>query len=173
METKIIRIRQLELSDTSQLAALANNKNIWDNLRDYFPHPYTQNDAKFFIELSGKQKPTHNFAVEFNGELCGVVGLVAQKDVYKKTAEIGYWIGEGFWGKGIASEAVRLLTAYGFSVLGFVRIFSGVFEYNIASMKVLEKSGFKKEAIFKDAIYKNGKIYNEHRYYLLNREHAV
>ena len=173
METKIIRIREFVLSDTSQLAVIANNKNIWDNLRDYFPHPYTQNDAKLFIELSKKQKPTQNFAVEFNGQLCGVVGLVPQKDVYKKTAEIGYWIGEGFWGKGIASEAVRLLTAYGFKVLGFVRIFSGVFEYNVASMKVLEKSGFKKEAIFKDAIYKNGKIYDEHRYYLLNREHRV
>ena len=96
--------------------------------------------------------------------------MVIQKDVYQKSAEIGYWIGEPFWGKGIATKAVELITKYGFDELNLNRIYTGVFEYNIVSMKVLEKNGFQKEGIFKNAVLKNDKVYDEHRFYKLSRE---
>ena len=90
--------------------------------------------------------------------------MVAQQDVYKKTAEIGYWIGEPFWNKGIATEAVKLITDYGLKELGLVRIHTGIFEYNTASMKVLEKCGYKRDGIFEKAVIKNGQIWDEYRF---------
>ncbi len=163
-------IRPLELSDKSALAKLANNKKVWDNLRDHIPFPYSEDDAEVFINLSKNDNPTQNFGITYKGEICGVIGLVAQKDVYRKSAEIGYWVGEPYWGKGIATKAVGLITAYGFDKLHLVRIYAGVFEFNVASMTVLEKNEYINEGVFKNAIFKNGKMYNEHRYYKLNKE---
>ena len=165
-----IKIRPLNLSDKSELAKLANNKKIWDNLRDYFPYPYNENDADFFIKLTEQENPKQNFGIEYNGKLCGVIGLIIQKDVYRKSAEIGYWIGEPYWGMGIATKAVELITVYGFNTLNLNRIYTGVFEYNTASMKVLEKNGFEKEGIFKKAVFKNEKFFDEHRYYKLSNK---
>ncbi len=165
-----IKIRPLNLSDKSELAKLANNKKIWDNLRDYFPYPYNENDADFFIKLTEQENPKQNFGIEYNGKLCGVIGLIIQKDVYRKSAEIGYWIGEPYWGMGIATKAVELITVYGFNTLNLNRIYTGVFEYNTASMKVLEKNGFEKEGIFKMAVFKNEKFFDEHRYYKLSNK---
>ena len=165
-----IKIRPLKLSDKTELARLANNKKIWDNLRNYIPFPYKESDADFFINLTTEENPKQTFGIEYGGKLSGVIGLVIQKDVYKKSAEIGYWIGEPFWGNGIATKAVELITEYGFDKLDLNRIYTGVFEYNIASMKVLEKNGFDKEGIFKNAVFKNNKVCNEHRFYKLNKK---
>ena len=166
MEEKI-KIRHLKLSDKAELA---NNKKIWDNLRDYIPFPYKESDAEFFIDLTNKEDPKQTFGIEYKGKLSGVIGLVIQKDVYKKSAEIGYWIGEAFWGNGIATKVVELITEYGFDKLDLNRIYTGVFEYNLASMKVLEKNGYEKEGIFKNAILKNEKICDEHRFFKLNEK---
>ncbi len=168
MIPKEVKIRELRPSDISQLAKLANNKNIWVNLRDSFPYPYGESDAKFFINSVKEEKPKQHFGIEYNGNLCGVTGLVLQKDVYRKSAEIGYWIGESFWGKGIATKAIELITNYGFEDLKLARIHAGVFELNIASMKALEKNGYKREGIFKKAIFKNDKVFDEHKYFKLN-----
>lgn len=170
MSNQEIKLRPLEVSDTAQLAKLANNKKVWDNLRDFIPHPYHVNDAKLFINFTKQENPKQSFGIEYEGKLCGVIGLVIQQDVYRKSAEIGYWIGEPYWAKGIATKAVELITAYGFNKLDLNRIYSGVFEYNIASMKVLEKNGFEKEGIFKNAIFKNDKFCDEHRFYKLNKK---
>ncbi len=167
---KEIKIRSLELSDKPDLVQLANNKKIWDNLRDYIPFPYTDDDAEFFINLTQDENPKQTFGILYNGELSGVIGLVVQNDVYKKSAEIGYWIGQPYWGKGIATKAVELITKYGFEKLKLNRIYTGVFEYNIASMRVLEKNGYGKEGVFKNAILKNKKVCDEHRYYKLNEK---
>ncbi|WP_298313715.1 GNAT family protein [uncultured Aquimarina sp.] len=169
MKDKKIKIRGLELSDKSQLAKLANNENIWNNLRDYIPHPYHENDAESFINLTKSQNPKQSFGIEFKNELCGVISLIIQEDIYRKSAEIGYWIGEPYWGNGIATKAVALITEYGFEKLNLIRIFSGIFEHNIASMKTLEKNGYNKEGIFQKAVVKNGRILDEHRYYILNK----
>ena len=168
MNPKEVILRELHLSDISQLAKLANNKNIWDNLRNVFPYPYSEGDAESFINRVTEEKPRQNFGIEYNGILCGVIGLAIQKDIYRKSAEIGYWIGEPFWGKGIASKAIELMTIYGFSDLQLNRIFAGVFESNKASMKALEYNGYKKEAVFKKAVFKNDNVVDEHRYFKLN-----
>ena len=163
----MIKLRDLEITDTEKLTELADNKSIWDNVRDYLPHPYKLSDAEFFINSVKKENPRQNFGIEYEGELCGVIGLIVQNDVYKKSAELGYWIGEYYWGKGIATKAVELITKYGFEKLQIIRIYSSVFENNIASMKVLEKNGFLREGVFKKAVVKNEIIMDEHRYYKL------
>lgn len=160
----LIRLRILSVSDIPAIAQLANNKKIWDNVRDRFGHPYTEKNAKEFIEMQRKTDMEKVFAIDYKGKLCGLVGLILQKDVYRKSAEIGYWIGEPYWGKGIATKAIELIVAYAFNDLKLIRIYAGVFEYNVASMKVLEKNGFKKEGVSKNAIFKSGKIWDEHRY---------
>lgn len=159
-----LKLRAIEPRDKDALAKNANNKKIWDNLRDYMPYPYTVKDAVYFIELTAKENPKVTFGIDYQGELCGVCGLIPQQDVYRKTAEIGYWLGEDYWGKGIASRAVKLLVPYGLNTLGFVRLQTGVFAHNLASMKVLEKNGFVKEAIFKNAVIKNGSVLDEHKF---------
>lgn len=163
-----IKIRPLKISDKTELAKLANNKKIWDNLRDYIPFPYGENDADLFITLARKENPKQTFAIAYKGKLSGIISLVIQMDVYQKSAEIGYWIGEPYWGNGIATKAIKLITAYGFDNLDLKRIYAGVFEYNMASMKVLEKNGYEKEGIFKKAIFKNDKVCDEHRFFKLN-----
>jgi ribosomal-protein-alanine N-acetyltransferase len=159
-----ILLRPLNENDTSVLAQLANNKKIWDYLRDFFPFPYTTQNSIDFIKITGQENPQMTFAIEFEGSFCGVIGLIGQSDIYKKTAEIGYWIGEPFWNKGIATKAVNLITGYGLNQLAFLRIHTGVFEYNIGSMRVLEKNGYKKDGVFEKAVFKNGQIWNEHRF---------
>lgn len=159
-----IILQRLQNDDEAPLAKLANNKKVWDNLRDYMPHPYTEQDAETFIALTNGEEPPVTFAITCKGQFCGVIGLVRQSDVYKKTAEIGYWIGEPFWNKGIATAAVKLITEYGLNTLDLVRIHTGIFEYNTGSMRVLEKNGYQKDGIFKKSVFKNGKIWDEHRF---------
>ncbi len=163
-----LKLRKLKDSDEHRLAALCNNKKIWDNLRDYIPYPYTDKDATAFIGFCKTENPQQTFAMEYNNEFVGCIGLVLQTDVYKLTAEIGYWIGEPFWGLGLATKAVNLLVDYGFNQLNLVRIYTGVFDFNKASQRVLEKAGFKLECIFEKSIVKNGVICNEYRYAKIN-----
>lgn len=157
-------LRQLQDNDKSSLAQLANNRNIWNNVRDILPFPYTIDDAIFFINLTRQESKQLTFAIEYAGMFCGIIGLKPQQDVYRLTAEIGYWIGEPFWNKGIATKAVELITGYAFNELGLIRIYTGIFEHNIGSMKVLEKNGYKMECVFEKSIIKNGQILNERRY---------
>ena len=165
METSL---RTLSHKDIFQMAILADNKKVSDSLKDLFPHPYSEEDATSFIDLCIQHNPQQNFAIEHHGAFCGVIGLIPQDDVYRKSAEIGYWLGEPYWGKGIATKAVRLVTDYGFKELGFARIQSGIFEYNPASMRVLEKNGYQKEGVFIKSVFKNNRYWDEHRYYKLN-----
>jgi ribosomal-protein-alanine N-acetyltransferase len=150
--------------DIDILTELANNKNVSSYLRDYFPFPYNISDAETFINLTKLQKPVTSFAIEFDGKFCCIIGLVKQNDVYRKSAEIGYWLGEHYWKKGIITIAVKLITGYGFNQLDLIRIFASVFENNIGSMRALERNGYQKEGILKKAIFKNGQVWDEHRY---------
>jgi RimJ/RimL family protein N-acetyltransferase len=164
-----LKLRPFKVSDSKRLAYLCNNKRIWDNLRDYIPFPYTEENAKDFIRHCQSESPQYTFAIEFNAEFIGTIGLVKQTDIYKLTAEIGYWIGEPYWGMGIATKAVRLITEYGFNELGLIRIYTGVFDFNKASQKVLKKAGFKLECVFEKSVLKNCKICDEYRYSLINK----
>jgi RimJ/RimL family protein N-acetyltransferase len=162
-----IILRKLTSADKESLALLANNKKVWDNLRDYISFPYTEQNAEDFIVLVKDESPTMTFAIAYQEQFCGVISLVRQTDVYRLTAEIGYWIGEPFWNKGIATKAVQLITAYGFNELGLVRIHTGIFEYNKISMRVLEKCGYRKDGVFEKSVIKNEQIWNEHRYSII------
>jgi len=167
-----ITLRKLTLSDRKNLALLANNKKVWDNLRDYIPFPYTEKNAEDFIALVKDESPTLTFAIAYKEQFCGVISLIRQADVYRLTAEIGYWIGEPFWNKGIATEAVQFITAYGFTELELVRIHTGIFEYNKTSMRVLEKCGYTKDGVFEKSVIKNDQIWDEHRYSILNAHNS-
>lgn len=164
MKKKEVSLRRPVISDKVQITELANNRKIADNLRDIFPYPYSEKDAADYINICMKEDVPVTFAIEFNGQLAGMIALVPQDDIYRKSAEVGYWIGEKFWGKSIATTALELITEYGFKELKFKRIYSGVFDYNKASMRVLEKCGYEFEGIFKKNVIKNGKFYDEYRY---------
>ncbi|OJJ21858.1 GNAT family N-acetyltransferase [marine bacterium AO1-C] len=163
-------LRSLQEADAPDLARHVNNKKIWDNVRDYLPFPYTEKDADEFIALVKGQDPVLTFGITYAQKICGVIGLEVQQDVYKKSAGFGYWVSEEYWGKGIASTALELITHYGLYQLGYIRLFTSVFEYNLASMRVLEKNGYIKEGIFKKAIFKNNQIWDEHRYAIVRED---
>ncbi|NOY37385.1 MAG: GNAT family N-acetyltransferase [Chlorobi bacterium] len=159
-----VRLREFSMADSGSLALLANNKNIWDNVRDILPHPYRKKDAISFIRKCQAETPQMTFAIEYAGAFCGVTGMIRMEDVYRYTAEVGYWIGEPFWNKGIATKALKLITEYGFGLLKLIRIQASVFETNEASKKVLEKCGYQLEGISKMAVMKKGVIMDEFRY---------
>jgi RimJ/RimL family protein N-acetyltransferase/SAM-dependent methyltransferase len=160
----VVTIRKFRRSDKFRMAELANNEKVAENLRDAFPSPYTLEDAEKFISLCFLMKPYEVFAIEYGGEYVGNIGLHRNEDVYRKTAELGYFIGEPYWHKGITPRAVNLICDYGFRELGVIKIYSGVFSFNTASQRVLEKCGFEREAILRNAVIKNGKICDEIRY---------
>ncbi len=157
-------LRELMDSDLEKLAIYADNEKVSMNLRDGFPKPYTIESARNFKKMIDSLSPKTIFAIEYQNDYAGNISLSIGTDVYRKSAEIGYFIGEPFWNKGIATKAVNLITEWGFRELDIVRIYTGVFEYNQASQRVLEKCGFVKEAVFSQAICKNDKMYNEIRY---------
>jgi len=159
-----ITLRPLRLSDAVRLAELANNEKISRNLRDGFPHPYTLADAESFLGKFTNQDPVTFFGIDYLDEYVGNIALVPGQDIYRKSAEIGYFIGEPYWNKGIVSKAVNLITDYGFNQLNILRIHTGVFEYNTASQKVLEKCGFVMEGVFRKSVYKQGQLWDEIRY---------
>lgn len=159
-----VTLRELTESDLPLLALYGNNPKVSINLRDGFPSPYTIEDAKRFFDMVGKQNPKTFFAIEYKGEYVGNISLSVGSDVYRNSAEIGYFIGEPFWGKGITPKAVNLIVEFGFRKLGIVRIHTGVFEFNKSSQRVLEKCGFEKEGVFKKSITKKGILYDEIRY---------
>ena len=159
-----VTIREFTTDDKYRLAELANNPKISINLRDGFPNPYTVSDAENFLEKYAAQQSSLVLAIEYNGVYVGNIGLHKATDVYRKSAEIGYFLGEPYWNLGIMTKAVNMICNYGFKTMDIVRIHAGIFSFNPASMRVLEKCGFKKEAVFEKAIIKEGKIYDEIRY---------
>jgi len=150
-----ISLRPWTIDDAPVLAALFNNVNIWNNLRDYIPHPYTEEDAVKFITTQLELSPTQNFAILNEQEIVGGIGMVLLDDVYRMNVELGYWVAEPHWGTGIATIAVGLMTQYIFDTFAINRIVAEVFEYNKASMRVLEKNGYYLETVRRKGILKN------------------
>lgn len=159
-----LRLRRFEPNDASRLVELCNNRKLWERLTDYFPHPYSEKDARLFIESCMAEDPPETFAIELDSILIGSVGLKSHKGIYRFTAEIGYWLGEPYWGKGYATRAVKLLTAWGLEKMGFLRIQASVFDFNKISQRVLEKAGYNLECIARKAAIKNEHICDEYRY---------
>ena len=151
-------LRPPELSDADSIARYANNRRVWLGLRDRMPHPYSLEDAREFIERSGKLDPPTVFAVTLDSEAIGMVGIEIQQDVFRHSGEVGYWLGEPFWKKGLATEAVERLTAYGFEDLGLARLYSQAFGSNPGSRRVLEKAGYHLEGTLKNGAVKDGQL---------------
>lgn len=164
----MVQLRPWQWSDSRRLTNLINNRKIWDNVRDYLPHPYTYKDADLFLQHNVDQQVSTNFAVLHNGELAGGIGYIPKEDVYKFTAEIGYWIGEPYWGQGIATEAIRLLIErIKEQSPSIVRVYAEVFDYNRPSMRALEKNGFYLETVRRKGVVKNGVVRDDYVFVLL------
>lgn len=163
----MVRIRPWEWSDARRLATLINNKNIWDNVRDILPHPYTLNDAESFLQHSISAKTQTNFAILLDGEVVGGIGFIPKEDVYKFNAEIGYWIAEPYWGKGVATAAIGMIVNKVREILPqTIRVYAEIFAHNIGSMRALEKNGFVLESVRRKNVVKNGIIKDDHVYVL-------
>nr|WKN34189.1 GNAT family protein [Tunicatimonas sp. TK19036] len=156
-----IILRPWQEGDEASLAKYANNRSIWQNVRDRFPHPYTHQDARIWVQVADKDPNALNFAIEVDKEAVGGIGVVFKDDVYHRTAEIGYWLGEPYWKQGITTRAVSAVTDYVFAHYDICRLYAGIFEYNTASGRVLEKAGYTLEARLRKNVTKNGRTVDE------------
>jgi RimJ/RimL family protein N-acetyltransferase len=157
-------------TDAEAIAKYANNRHISINLRDSFPYPYTLHDAKKWLRSNAKHEREIAWAIASSKELIGGIGIHPLPDVYKYSAEIGYWLGEPFWKKGIATAAVKAVVDYVFANFELTRIFAGVFEWNPVSTRVLEKAGFRFESRMRKAVVKDGKNIDQLMYVRLKEE---
>ena len=158
----MIYLRPWVFEDAVLLANHLNNSNIWNNLRDFIPFPYTIDDAEKFITIQSEIVPTLNFAIISNNVVVGGIGINLLQDIYKMNVELGYWIAEPYWGQAIATEAVKQMSVYVFENFAINRIVAEVFEYNKASMRVLEKNGFHLETVSRKGILKNDLLYDNY-----------
>jgi [ribosomal protein S5]-alanine N-acetyltransferase len=157
-----VQLRPWLANDMEPLAQLANSKIIWDNVKDYFPHPYTIENAKQWLSLNVGITPVLNFVIEVDGYFAGSIGMVPKTDVYRCNMEIGYWLGQPYWGKGIATKAIALMCRFILREYPHInRIYAEVFETNKASMRALEKNDFVLECIRKKAVIKNGVLLDD------------
>jgi [ribosomal protein S5]-alanine N-acetyltransferase len=160
------KLRSFKNGDEASIVKYANNKKIWLNVRDSFPFPYTMRDARDWIREC-RDKPETVFAVTTPTEAIGAIGFHVQSDVYRKSAEVGYWLGEPFWNKGILTAALGALVSYAFANFDIMRIYATVFDWNPASARVLTKNGFKLEGRLVKNIIKDGKIIDSLLYALV------
>lgn len=167
-------LRPWEIEDADDLAFIANNKKIADNLRDAFPIPYHLEDAYKWLDMVLPiNDPPRFFAIIYNNRLAGSIAIVTKEDIYRKNVEIGYFLTEELWGKGIITNAIRAITGYAFSEFDIVRVYAEPFADNPGSRRALEKAGFKCEAIFRKNVIKNGIIKDSCIYAVLKEDFHV
>ncbi len=157
-------VRSWRWQDRSSLVHHANNRNVWINLRDRFPHPYTDEDARMWLEFATARRPETNFAISVNDEAVGGIGFSLETDVGYRSAEIGYWLGQEFWGRGIATECLKAVTDYAFSNFDLCRLYAHVFEWNQPSARVLEKAGYVQEGRLRMSVTKEGRTIDQFLY---------
>jgi ribosomal-protein-alanine N-acetyltransferase len=166
-----IVLRPWSIGDAGQLALIADNKKIADNLRDGFPFPYSLKDAKNWLNIILPENyPPRFFAITVNKQLVGSIGIVTKTDIYRKNFEIGYFLAEEHWGKGIATRAIKAATSYAFKDFDIVRVYAEPFSDNQGSRKALEKAGFTLEATLKRNVIKNGIIKDSCIYSVLKED---
>ena len=163
MEMKLARclVRSWREGDAPSIASYANNRRVWINLRDRFPHPYTLDDARAFIRWAIASDPETMFAVVVDDDAVGGIGLTLHDDVERVSAEIGYWLGEVFWGRGIMSEALAAVTAHSIRTHGLTRVYALPFDGNVASIRVLEKAGYVCEGRMRRSAIKDGRVIDQ------------
>ena len=154
-------VRDWARTDKDALLRFANNRNVWRNLTHRFPHPYTEADAeRWFCFLESMAEPTA-WAIEVDGHAAGGIGVRLREGTFIKSAEFGYWLGEPYWGRGIMTEAVKRVVPYAMSRFGLIRLESPVFEWNPASMRVLERCGFVREGVARASGFKDGQVIDQ------------
>lgn len=154
-------LRKWNENDLESLVKFANNSKIANNMMDKFAHPYTIEHGKKFIEFASQTNPLQIFAIDVKAVAVGAIGIHPQEDVFRKNAELGYWLGEPYWGNGIITNAIKQMVEYGFKTWELTRIFARPFGTNIASQRVLEKAGFILETRLEKTIFKNGEYVDE------------
>jgi [ribosomal protein S5]-alanine N-acetyltransferase len=157
-------IRPWSAIDKKALIKYSNNRKVWINMRDAFPHPYTETSADNFLEIVRLQNPTTFFAIATNDEAIGGIGVSLNQDVHRLTAEVGYWLGEPYWGKGVMTEAVGRFSQYAFQSFHLMRIYAEPYANNLSSCRVLEKVGFAFEGRLRRSVIKNGQILDQFLY---------
>ncbi|RQW79761.1 MAG: N-acetyltransferase [Methanothrix sp.] len=157
-------VRDWCMDDASSITRYANNRKIWNNLRDAFPYPYCEEDAVSYISGALRTEPRVAYAIATKSVAIGSIGLMPGKDVHRFSAELGYWLAEPFWGRGIMTEAVKAVSEYGLETLGFSRIYAEPYATNPASARVLEKSGFALEGIMCASVFKDGQVLDQFLY---------
>lgn len=168
----VIKLRPWQTSDIDSLTFYANNSKIADNLRDGFPYPYTRESGEEFLATANdKPKKQRIFAIEVDGEAVGSIGVFLMDDVHRKTAEIGYWLGVPFWGRGIMTGAIKEIVKFSFYEFDIYRLFAQPYARNIGSCHILENCGFSKEGVLRSNIYKNGMIFDGCMYSILKSEY--
>jgi RimJ/RimL family protein N-acetyltransferase len=158
------KLRSWHPKDVGSLAGHANNRKIWLNLRDRFPYPYTRTDAEIWIKGSLAARPETSFAIDISGEAVGGIGFELKTDVERFSAEVGYWLGEEFWGRGICTAALKIATQFAIESYNLNRIFALPFAENLASIRVLEKTGYVREGVLRKSSYKDGRFLDQHLY---------
>jgi RimJ/RimL family protein N-acetyltransferase len=151
-------LRPWRNQDVEALIRHADNRNVWINLRDRFPYPYTRADALHWVELAQTLPPDTQFAIEVGGEAVGGIGLELQADIERGSAEVGFWLGEACWGRGIMTQALTTFSDWALNRRALLRLYASVLEWNSASMRVLEKAGYKPEGRMRKSAIKNGKV---------------
>jgi [ribosomal protein S5]-alanine N-acetyltransferase len=166
-------VRDWARSDKSSLLRVANNRRVWRNLTHKFPHPYAETDAEWWFGfLERMPEPTH-WAIEVDGQAVGGIGVDPGEGVYIKSGLFGYWLGEEYWGRGIMTQAVKVVAPYVMSRFGLVRLDSPVFAWNPASMRVLEKCGFVREGVSRASVFKDGELVDQVLYGLVRRSEGT
>lgn len=154
-------LRDFRPGDEPSLARYANDHRIWRNLKDAFPHPYSLDHARAWVAQNKDEKPTHHFAIAVEDQVVGSIGLEFKADIWRYSAEMGYWLAPDYWGKGIMTAAVSAVVEYTFATLEINRVWAGAFDWNPASVRVLEKAGFIFEARLTQSAYKDGAFVDE------------
>lgn len=154
-------LRPLELADAESIARHANDRGVWQNLRDRFPHPYTEADAIEWIEDAQSRQVQTSFGIDVDGQAIGSISLMLGEDIARRTAEVGYWMGREFWGRGIMVDVARATTQYAFEALGLVRVFAVPFVTSTRSSRVLEKAGYVREGLMRRSAVKEGIILDQ------------
>jgi [ribosomal protein S5]-alanine N-acetyltransferase len=163
-------VRSHRLDDAASLAKHGNNRRIWENLRDRFPHPFTEAHALDYLTRVVADPDATSFAIDVGGEAVGGISLHPGTDIERIGAELGYWLGEEFWGRGIMTSAIRLVTDFALANRGLIRVFAVPFSTNIGSIRALEKAGYRREGTMRSSALKDGTIRDQYLYAILRGE---
>ncbi len=151
-------VRPWQDGDRASIVRFGNNRKVWRNLRNRFPHPYTDADATAWLAFARSHPDKAGWAIEVEGQAVGGISVVPLEDVHARCAEVGYWLGEPYWGRGIMTAVVRRMTDHALGDPGFLRLEAPVFAWNLSSMRVLETCGYVREGVLRKSVFKDGEV---------------